>query len=483
MRLLPLRRLNAFCLLFSLSWLALAAHAQSLELPESRFQQARGVWLPASHHALVAHTTVEHPSTRTPNDVRTSTRLQLLVVDSALHSRLTDSIRLSGWFDPLFEVPGAHHGLYRYRRVSTDSMLSVVADAQGRVRTVKRQLHNSANSWDYLTLPHPLDGFVVVNPDANESHVWVRHLRPDLTEAWVWNVAASGGQIRLDTYALDKQHLWLVLTDEAGDRDRATCSAICLDVVTGREISRLALDKPRETHRFVTACAPDGAGGLLVAGQAFDVRRPKPDQNGDLFVRHLLPDGTLQPEQRTSFTRAVHHHLQWHHVERLPNGGVRLIGETYSSTSRLVHHVTKFATLIASLGTFYFNHTTLRPRGIVVADLSPTGTLAQSRSLDLPDGAKFSLLGYYPARRIATLATQTGVMQWRGLSPDSSAFLLRSPRRVVRVGLADWSQQTLATAAHKNALEVWAYPRAAGPPLLIESRRQPAATRLFFATP
>lgn len=452
--------------------------AQSLDLPDDTDrQQARGAWLPGFGHGFVVQTAIRRGAVPAG---RFGTGVRLLLIDSTVGRRPTDSVWLAGPCTPLFAAAGKQHVLYRFRRLKTDTMISVVADARGRILTVKRQLHGTDKTWDYLTLPHPRDGFVLANEGARNRHLWVRYLRPDLTEAWVWNVPATEGRVQLDAYAADAERLWLVVTDDAADRRKATSSAICLDLLTGRELTRIPLDQAGKTHRFVTACAPDGTGGLLVAGQAFDERRPRPDHDGELYVQRLQPDGSRQPETRLTLGRRLPHHLHWQHVQPLPDGGVRLIGETYTSTSRLTHHALAISTALLTVGRFTLSFTTLRPRGLVLADLTPAGAMGQLRTLDLPDGGKFTAGGYWPARTLAVAATQAGAMQWRGPTPDSLALLIRSAHRIQRVSLADWSTQTLATTGRKNSLDVWGFPRPDGPPLLLEYVRRPRATRVFY---
>ena len=454
--------------------------AQSYEIPQQKYQSLQAAWLPEAGHGFVLRTTYR----RAPDPpARYGTSAQLVRIDSAVGHYPTDSVWLPGQCLPLFAAVGREHMLYRFRRAKTDTMISVVANAQGRVLAVKRQLHGTDKTWDYLTLPHPRDGFVLANRGSRSRHLWVRYLRPDLSEAWVWNVAATDGIIQLDTYAADAAHLWLVVTDDATDRRRATSSAICLDLLTGRELSRTPLDRAGETHRFVTACTLDSTGSLLVAGQAFDERRPRPDHDGALYVQRLHPDGTRQPELRLTLGAHLRHHLHWHHLEARPDGGLRVIGETYSATTRLAHHarVAGTALLLWPFRLYNtFNYTTLRPRGLLLADLSPAGTLQQFRSLDLPDGGKFTVAGYWPARTLAVVATQAGAMQWRQPYPDGQAVLLRNRHQISRLSLTDWTVQPLATTTRRHSLDVWGFPDPIGAPLLLESVRRPRATRIFY---
>lgn len=457
--------------------------AQQLELPGSWREQAQSVWLPQQRRGLVLRTLAINPTTRNTVGSRAHTQLSLQQVDSSLRTRLTDSIRLNGWYTPLLAATGTRHALFRLRREGTDSMVTFVTNDQGRVLTVKRQLHSAEKDWAYLSLPHPQDGFLLANQGNRNLNLWVRYLRPDLSEAWLWNGRATRGRLLLTTYAADNQHLWLVLTDNAEHRRWATCSAICLDLATGRELTRITLDEPGRTHRYATTCALDSAGNLLVAGQAFDQPRPGLNSDGDLFVQRIQADGNRQPEQRVRLNRLLRYHLQWHSVMLRPDGGVRVVGETYTTTPRWWHHVRHVGTFIGTLHIFPINRTTLRPRGLFVADFRPSGQFGQFRTIDLPDKSRYSLPTYIPARVMAAIATNAGAMQWRGLSPDRQSFILRSPRRIVRVGFADWAPHELATASRKGSLDLWGYPLHDGPPLLTESLRHPRRTRVFFAAP
>jgi hypothetical protein len=447
------------------------SQAQSVDFQQDKYLPVSGVRLEKKNQLLVTQTKLV--------GISRESRLRIARIDSSLRRYWADSARLGSWYMPFFEAKGTEHALFRFRQPATDSMMSVVTDAQGRIKAVKRQLHSKDKSWNYSSLPHPNDGFILANPGVNDNSLWVRYLRPDLSEAWVWNLATTGGVLQLDTYAVNDKYLWLVVSDNATDLKRATSLAICLDVVAGRELTRISLDVSGKTHRFVSTCHIDSTGALLVAGQAFDVGRPRPDHNGDLFVQRLFSDGTRQPEQRAVLTgRELSSHLHWQSIIPQPNGGVRVVGEIYKSVIFLTLPLSFFS------HTFSFvNHTTLLPQGVIVADLSPTGSLAQVRSLDVLDGAKFKIDGYWPARNMAVMATQAGYMQWRGLTPDAGAFLVRSPRRILRVGLDDWTQQTLATAGRKNALDIWGHTRGGALLLHEEIRRPKRVTRIFFAAP
>ncbi len=470
--------------------LTFAASAQELTLPITIRHHAGAVWPTGGRTGRLTRVDADNPTTRNPAINRSTTRVRFERLDAGLRATPTDSVRLPGWCTPMFTAVGAQHTLHRFRRQGSDSMISLAADTNGRIVAVKRQLHNREKSWEYLAIDHPLEGFLLANYGARHRQLWVRFLRPDLSEAWVWNLPATANQVRLDAYAADEQHLWLVVTDRADRRRRAATTAVCLDLRTGRPVQRLALDTPK-THRHVTACTLDSAHRLLVAGAAFDKRRPAHGAPGKLFTRHLSPDGTLSPELQVDLGgRRINRHVYWHHIEARPDGSVRLAGETYTATSKLAHHarVAPLWLIPVQIFSIFFhsnllNYSTLRPRGMIVAELASNGTLESFRSLELPDGGKFKVHGFVPPRSLAVLAAQYGGLRWRGISPDSGSFLLRSPRRVVRVGLRDWSLTTIATAGRKNALDVWGYSGASAAPLVVETARRNRSVRFFYAAP
>lgn len=374
-------------------------------------------------------------------------------------------------------------------------MVSVVTDRAGRITAVARRVRSARKNPNYLTLTHPDDGFLLINASTNDGQMWVRYLRPDLTEAWIWSIGVGQGLIDLAATAVGRRHLWLAVTDCSTNRRLASTSVVCLDLHTGAERSCTALDALGQTHTYIsTATLTDSVTDeVLVAGQYFDKPRPSSEHNGDLLMWRLRPDGSHPPPTRLTLRLPAPRHLHWQHAELLPTGAVRLIGETYTTTPRFAAQRTRavagflltlpirFIGPVLWLGHNYFNYTTLRSRGLLLTEVSPTGTLGSLRTLDLPDGANITYHGYWPPYLLAAAATRSGAMQWRRLSPDGRWGLTRGRRAVGRFALDGGGRQPLANSSRAGSLDVWGFTGPSHTPLLVESLRGARRVRLLLA--
>lgn len=376
------------------------------------------------------------------------TEVQITLLDTTLRVRRQHTITLPGLCEVLPNSPvgAARHIMYQFRqrlRNGRDSTLSLVLDTAGNEIARSQTPYHRLSILQVRSLTQLTDNFFIRRQGQSRKSFFIQSLTPDLKLRWEREIKSPKGRAGLSDYAADSSYLWLVVTENQSSRRNAAV-AICLDLATGRELSRTPLLLPgTKGVREPSACNMDPTrhdGAFVVVGQAFRGRRPKGSRMGDLFITQLLPNGTrladhqlLQPRDKT----------HWSHVLLQPNGGARILGETYTSTSFGANFAIGLLFRFATLGMFSINQTTLRPREVVVATLDKSLVVQQWQHTELPDGGSIMLPGHVPARRIAQLAMLDGTFRLRMYTDDNSGLLLRTRDRVAYLNLADMQVTTL----------------------------------------
>lgn len=377
------------------------------------------------------------------------TTVQVNVLDTTLRVLHQRTLTLRGRCQPVTDAPtkAAGHLLYQFRqrlRNGVDSTLNVVFDPAGNVTTMRQLAYKHPNSIDKLStiwsLQQPTANFVLRKRGTTKKSFSINSVTPDLRLRWSQEISSPRGFAALDDYAADSSHLWLLVRENAGSRRNASV-AVCLDLATGRVLSRTPLLTPNSKGvRETAACAMGPDHSVVITGQAFRGRRPKGARMGDLFVLRFRPDGSRLTDRQVLLPREKTH---WRHVLSAADGAVRIVGETYTSTSFGANFAIGLLVQIATLGTLSISQTTIRPRDIVVATLDSAGTVQQFQHAELSDGGSLTVGGHLPARRIARLADNQGFFRFRSYTEDATNLLLRSESRVLQIGLADMRPVTL----------------------------------------
>lgn len=424
------------------------ATAQAIVQPTTSFSLPPGlrpeqtsymVWAEANRHLILY---------LDPQAGQQQTAFQITVLDTTLRVRHQDTLMLRGLCELLPGSPtsATRHVLYQFRQRlagGPDSTLNLVLDTAGTVVTKRSTPYHRIRPHEVRSLQQPTDNFVLREQGATRKTFFIGAVAPDLRLRWKREIISPQGAAGLTDHVADSSHLWLLVTENSRRRRNAAV-AICLDLATGRELSRTPLLVPGTRGvREPSACnmAPVRANGaVVIAGHAFRGRRPKGSRMGDLFVTQLLPNGTrladrqiLEPREKT----------RWQHVSLLPNGDTRVVGESYSSTSLGANFAIGVLVRIATLGLLGISQTTLHPQDIVVATLDSSLAVRQWQRAELPDGGGITLAGYWPARRIAQRAARERIFRLRAYADNNSGLLLRTSERAAYVGFRDMQITTL----------------------------------------
>lgn len=241
---------------------------------------------------------------------------------------------------------------------------------------------------------------------------------------------------------------------------RIVTTAYCVELKTGAIVSATPLDYNGE--RRVAAASLLGSGhSLLVVGRSYGRRRISRVRSGNLFATRLSPDGTRLLDHLNQLSAApglLNFHspkTYWQTMVADSAGNVRLVGQTFTSTSWGGNFAIGVATGIATLGFVRLSLTTLRPREIVSLRLNPRGELTQSRILPLPERNSYTLGGYIPAQIMAELAAQAGIFPVRALTPDGSTAILRTKRQLLLLDLDTQRQRLLRGIEELGTDDVW----------------------------
>lgn len=460
------RRLLTALLLLLLGY-APGAAAQQFHLDSIRLARTGGVYLPAARRALLFYL---DPST--PN-----TSFRQYALDAGLHVRHRYDLRLAGRYDLVNQASSRHHLLYQLRRRGSDSIVTAVLDSTGRALTVRRSRERYLRWQELRGADFPLaDGFLLYEPARKRgAGVQIEFVDTQLNSRWKHRfVSESKGVVAIDQVAADSTHLWLMVTSNAQSR-RATAKAYCMELATGRVLCRLPLDVGGE--RRVPGIMRMGPGHtLLVAGHSYANMRPSRVSTGNLFYTQLGPDSTRRVSRLVPLGQhaALRKKVLWQVLAPDAAGNVRLVGETYTSTSFGGHMAIGVATGIATLGIVRLSITVLRPRDLLSLQLTAAGQVADVRVLPLPEGGSYSTGGYLQARRMARQAQLAGVFRVRGLTPDSNHVVLRTQRRILTYDLRTGQPSTVEQAPATGYLDLWH----AGPHQLLLYHEQRGQRRL-----
>jgi hypothetical protein len=449
-------------------WLP-AASAQQFHLDSVKLARTGGTYLPGARRALLYYLDLTTPSTT----------FRQYALDSGLHVRHRHELRLAGRYDLVNEASSRHHLLYQLRRRGSDSIVTAVLDSTGRALTVQRRREPKIRWRELRGADFPLtDGFVLAEPERKHRGVLVRFLDTRLQPRWSHRFASeSGGAVVVDQVAADSTHLWVMVTSNAQSR-RATSKAYCLELATGRVLCRLPLDFNGE-RRVPGIIGMGPQHSLLVAGHSYANMRPSRVSTGNLFYTQLGADSTRLTNRlvqlgQDATLRAARQKIFWQVMAPDAAGNVRLVGETYTSTSLGGHIAIGVATGIATLGIVRLSITVLHPRDLISLRLTPEAQVADVRVLPLPEGGSYTTGGYLQARRMAQQAANARVFRVRGLTPDGNHVVLRTPKRILTYDLRTGHPTTVQQAAATGYLDFWH----AGPQRLLLYHEQPAQHRL-----
>jgi hypothetical protein len=440
-----------FSSLFSLT--TAPTYAQRLRLEEVKLNSSGDFnSLPSGYHFL--HHFVS--STTGP-----ATTFRQVVLDSALHQRHQRDVQLVGRNVELLSYgTNRQAALYRFRRRQNDSVITAVIDTAGQVLSMARVARTSHQPRIPLTLAVPSDSLFLLHEASSGLRNFRLHcLDLQQRERWQLTFTAHKRRTQLEQFTADDRYAWLVVSDNSRSR-RLLTTAYCVELQSGKIVSTTPLDYNGE--RRVASTSLLGSGhSLLVVGRSYQRRRISRVRSGNLFVTRLAPDGTRLLDHLNQLSAApglLNAHspkTYWQTMVADSAGNVRLVGQTFTSTSWGGNFAIGVATGIATLGFVQLSITTLRPREIVSLRLNPHGELTQSRMLPLPERNSYTLGGYIPAQLMAELAAQAGVFPVRALTPDGTTAVLRTKRQLVLLDLDTQRQRLLRGIEELGTDDVW----------------------------
>lgn len=443
--------LRASVLLGTVLGVAHATQAQQVTIDSIRLARSGGIYLPAAQRAMLFTLQPEAGNV---------TRLRHEVFDPSLRRRARHDVRLPGRVTMVNTATSRHHLLYQFRRRGTDSLLTLVVDTLGQV-VARQGVRQRSLPWQELrgALAPLSGGFLTEEPSRRHNQTMVRYLAPNLTQQWEHRFTSEQGKVAIEQAVLDSTHLWLVVSINAQSR-RATAKAYCLELATGRVLCRQPLDF--DGQRRVPGVGAMGPGhSLLLAGYSFANNRPSRTSTGQLFYTRFNTDSTRQFDRRVSLSQearllsAQGRKVLWEAMQPDAAGNVRLVGETYTSTSFGGHMAIAMVTAFATLGIAYLNTTTLRPRDLVTLKLTADGQVVEVRSLPLPEAGSYTVGGYLQARRMAEAAARAGVFRLRGFAPDSNRIVLRTAQRVLTYDLRTGQPVTVREVPPNGYFDIW----------------------------
>jgi hypothetical protein len=352
----------------------------------------------------------------------------------------------------LASAQGTDHYLL-VQLLSRDSLVLVTVDTLGQVVAQARQA---------LAVRRGLFGVSDMGLEKADAFITVEQQRENtcrlvcrsanLTVRWE-KTFGPVPSATLTTWAADSTHLWVIVMADY-DKRHPSSTAVCLELATGRELARVVLTN--EQARRVPIVAEMGPGhSLLVAGHAFEGDAAILRRTGDLFFQRLGPDGQILTDQLTNFEKEPELHgaaaerVQWQMLWPLAQGGVQLVGETYTSTSM------GGGILKSSLTMGLAGQTVLHPKDVVSVHLTASGQVEQLRIVPLPlDKGDFSYPYYREGRIMARMAMEAGAFRTRGLAADSTVLVLRSPQQIQTLSLHSGQLQAVRPAPDKGLAEV-----------------------------
>ncbi|TGE21604.1 hypothetical protein E5K00_15100 [Hymenobacter aquaticus] len=445
---MPLSLRHAFFPLLLAGLFGRSTQAQHVTIDSIRLAQTGGLYLPSAQRAMMF-------SLEPGNE---ASYFRQYVFSPTLGRQRRQSLRLPGRYVFSNSASSRQHVLYQLYKRGTDTMTTVVLDTLGQVVKLQREKAHKVR-WRELggSLGPQADGFLLAEPGRRD--ILVRYLNPQLQVQWEHRFTSDQGAVEVEEAILDSTHAWLLVTTNATSR-RAVTKAYALELASGKVLCRLPLDHNGE--RRVPGVAQMGAGhSLLLAGYSYPNNRPSRTSTGSLFVARFHPDSTRTDErliglsQEARLLTAQGRKVLWQRLRPEADGGLRLVGETYTSTSLGGHMAIGIVTGIATLGIVRVSTTTLRPRDVVSLRVSPGGQVDQVRVLPLPDGGSYTVGGYLQARRMAQQAALAGVFRLRGFAPDSNRVVLRTERRILTLDVRSGQPATVQQTPSTGYYDVW----------------------------
>jgi hypothetical protein len=384
-----------------------------------------------------------------------------VVLDSALHVRHQRDIKLTGRNVELLSY-GVNKGaaIYRFRRRQNDSIITAVIDTAGQVLSMSRVARRSYQPRLGEVLPIRADSLFLLYEASSGMRSFRLHcLDLNQRERWQLTFTPRKGRTNMAGFTADGSHAWLVASDNNRSR-RQEHSAYCIELKTGKIVSTTLLDYQGERR---VACqgliGPDHS--LAVVGRAYQHRRISRVHSGNLFVTRLATDGSRLLDHSNQLAAApgllASHSAKtyWQTLVADEAGNLRLVGQTFTSTSFGGNMAIGIATGIATLGFVRLNITTLRPREIVSMQFNPQGGLTQTRVLPLPERNSYTVGGYVPAQLMAELAARAGIFPVRALTPDGKTAVLRTKHQLVLLDLDTQQQRLVRNATDLGTDDVW----------------------------
>ena len=418
--------------------------AQKFSLADVKATRVGGLAVPGAKRALLVY------AERARRD---STVLRQYWLDEHMRLRNTQPLVLRGPYLLQAILRSQAHVLYQFRRRSTDSLISVVADTLGHTVAVHRtrRPNAAARGPQYVSLDLPnAPGFASTAPDERRRYR-LEYRTPDMRLAWQ---ITFGANTQLVASAADSSHLWVLSTANALTRHPKS-QAVCLDLCTGKELSRTNIGPAASS--WVPAVMEVGAGHeLLLAGYAFQHAASRA-RTGDLFYLRLSPDGKPLAERRTALARtselkaARGGKVHWALVQPEPDGDVRLVGETFQSSPYA-------ACLLRSMFSIgILGYSVLRPRDLISLKLDPAGAVHDVHVVDLrKERSSFVWPFYLQGRILADVAAQYQAFRYRGVgAPDRSTLVLRSPQQVQTLNLATQKLTGVRQKPAVGVVDVW----------------------------
>ncbi|MDO7847902.1 hypothetical protein Q5H92_16170 [Hymenobacter sp. M29] len=403
-----------------------------------------GLAVPGARRALLFYAEKAH---------RDSTILRQYWLDEQMKLRYARPLVLRGPYLLQGLLRSRAHVLYQFRRRSSDSLISVVADTLGRTVAVHRtrRLNPAARGPQYTSLDLPnAPGFASTVP-AEERRYRLEYRTPDMRLAWETTFGAS---TEIVASAADSSHLWVMVTANALSRHPSS-QAVCLDLRTGKELGRANIGPTASA--WVPAVMEVGAGHeLLLAGYAFEHAASRA-RTGDLFYLRLSPEGKPVAERRTALARTAElkaargGKVHWTLVQPEADGDVRLVGETFQSSPYS-------ACLLRSMFSIgILGYSVLRPRDLISLKLDPAGVVHDVRVVDLrQERGSFVWPTYLQGRILADLAFQYGAFRYRGVNSSSKNMLvLRSPQQVQTLNLVTQQLTSVRQKPVVGDVDVW----------------------------
>ncbi|RZK61029.1 MAG: hypothetical protein EOO59_06065 [Hymenobacter sp.] len=383
-----------------------------------------------------------------------------VVLDSALRPRHQRDLKLGGrGVELLSYATNQRAALYEFRRYN-DSVVTAVIDTAGQVLSVRREARRSHKPRVSVQLPVRSDSlFLVYEASSGFRRFRLHCLDLHQHERWQLTFAPRRGRTSLASFSADGQYAWVVAADNYYSR-RVEHTAYCLELATGKIVSTTLLDNDGERRiACQTLVQPDHS--LALVGRAYHSRRISRISSGDLFVTRLTPAGTRLLDRSSPLGSARNlgssrrTKTYWQSLVADPAGNLRLVGQTFTSTSWGANFAMAVASRLLTLNILQISFTTLRPRDILSFQISPEGELLQARMLPIPERNSYTTVGYVQAQLMAELAAGAGVFPVRGLTPDGRQAILRTKKQLYLLDLDTQRQRLLRDANTLGSNEVW----------------------------